>query len=308
MLPVAAIIVLDLPHPFARGTWAGWLAAFAVVYALLRLHEDELPPWAMRATHVVAAWLGIGLLCWEGAWLVDRFVRGGGTWPFVAWALVPVAALFVVTALVDRAGWPIGRHRTLYAVAAAGPVAAYLWVWIFIANAASDGRAAPLAYVPILNPLDLACLAALAAVATWYVALHRRGLAARVAPAEAGIALGVAAFAWANGALLRTLHHWAGIPYELDDMLRSTLAQTAISVFWTVLAVGVMLFATRQARRGIWLTGGFLLGVVVVKLFIFDLSRLAGLERIVSFLAVGILLLAIGYFSPVPPRRAEGRA
>ncbi len=304
MVAVAAAGLFALPHPFARGAWIGWLAAFAVVYALLRLHEDELPGWAMRATHVVAVWLALALLAGESMWLVDRVVHGGA-WPFAAAAIVPVAALAAAIFSVDRAAWPFEPHRNLYAVVAAAPVALLLWVGVFIANAASDGTARPLAYLPVLNPLDAACLAALAAMGAWYAALHRRGLAARVAPAEAGIAVGVAAFAWANGALLRTLHHWAGIAYEIDDMLRSNLAQTSISVFWTVLAVAVMLFATRNARRGLWLTGALLLGVVVVKLFVFDLSQLAGLERIVSFLAVGLLLLAIGWFSPVPPRKGE---
>jgi hypothetical protein len=307
MLPAAAVAALDLAHPFARGAWAGWLAAFAAVAALLRLHESELPRWCVRGTHLGAAWLAVALLSWEAAWQIDRVVQGGTAWPFVAWAAVPAAALVAVTVLVDRTGWPIGPHRTLYAVHAAAPVAAYLWAWVFVANAASAGNAAPLPYVPLVNPLDLACLGVLLALTAWYLALRRRGLAPRVAPQEAGIALGVAAFAWANGALLRTLHHWAGIPYRLDDMLRATLAQTAISVFWTVLAVGVMLVATRQTRRGLWLTGAFLLGVVVLKLFMFDLSRLAGVERIVSFLVVGVLLLALGYFSPVPPHRREAQ-
>jgi len=47
------------------------------------------------------------------------------------------------------------------------------------------------------------------------------------------------------------------------------------------------------------------MGVVVVKLFIVDLSRVTGIGRIVSFIAVGVLMLVIGYFSPVPPRKPE---
>ena len=54
------------------------------------------------------------------------------------------------------------------------------------------------------------------------------------------------------------------------------------------------------------IVGAVLLAVVVVKLFIIDLSRISGIERIVSFLGVGVLLLVIGYFAPVPPPRKEG--
>jgi uncharacterized membrane protein len=44
------------------------------------------------------------------------------------------------------------------------------------------------------------------------------------------------------------------------------------------------------------------MAVVVVKLFIVDLAKLGGVERIVSFIAVGVLMLVIGYVAPVPPR------
>jgi len=46
-----------------------------------------------------------------------------------------------------------------------------------------------------------------------------------------------------------------------------------------------------------------LLAVVVVKLFAVDLSRIGSVERIVSFIGVGLLLLAIGYLAPVPARK-----
>jgi uncharacterized membrane protein len=42
-----------------------------------------------------------------------------------------------------------------------------------------------------------------------------------------------------------------------------------------------------------------------VKLVLIDLGHLSGIERIVSFIGVGVLMLVIGYFSPVPPRAKE---
>jgi uncharacterized membrane protein len=47
------------------------------------------------------------------------------------------------------------------------------------------------------------------------------------------------------------------------------------------------------------------MGVVVIKLFLVDLSNVGGVERIVSFIGVGMLMLLIGYMSPVPPRTQE---
>jgi uncharacterized membrane protein len=36
-----------------------------------------------------------------------------------------------------------------------------------------------------------------------------------------------------------------------------------------------------------------------------DLSRVGSVERIVSFVGVGVLMLVIGYFSPLPPVAAS---
>ena len=43
------------------------------------------------------------------------------------------------------------------------------------------------------------------------------------------------------------------------------------------------------------------MGIVVVKLFLIELSNSGGIERIASFIIVGLLLL-VGWFAPVPPK------
>jgi uncharacterized membrane protein len=68
-----------------------------------------------------------------------------------------------------------------------------------------------------------------------------------------------------------------------------------------------MLIATRSARRIVWLAGAALLALVVIKLFLVDLSRIGSIERIVSFVGVGLLMLVLGYFSPLPPAVREQR-
>jgi uncharacterized membrane protein len=64
-----------------------------------------------------------------------------------------------------------------------------------------------------------------------------------------------------------------------------------------------MLIAARRRWRSVWLTGAALMIVVVAKLFLVDLSSVGTIARIASFLSVGALLLATGYFAPLPPRR-----
>ena len=65
-----------------------------------------------------------------------------------------------------------------------------------------------------------------------------------------------------------------------------------------------MIVGHLRARRELWLVGAALIGVVVAKLFFVELGNQGGLERIVSFIAVGVLLLIVGYFAPLPPRQA----
>ena len=182
-----------------------------------------------------------------------------------------------------------------------------LWLWVIYINFASNGNPAPLPYVPLLNPLDLAVALVAIVFLIWRRALggfeNPAPLAdlLRAAPAW----LGATAFIWANGVLLRSLHHWAEVPFRLDAMLRSTLVQASFSVFWSLLALGAMLFANRRRSRPFWVCGAVLLGIVVVKLFVLDLSRIGGMERIFSFIGVGVLLLVVGYVAPVPPRNEE---
>jgi uncharacterized membrane protein len=63
--------------------------------------------------------------------------------------------------------------------------------------------------------------------------------------------------------------------------------------------------ATRLKQRIAWVAGAALLGAVVVKLFLVDLADIGTIARIVSFIVVGLLILLIGYLSPLPPRTKE---
>jgi uncharacterized membrane protein len=97
------------------------------------------------------------------------------------------------------------------------------------------------------------------------------------------------------------MHHWHGIPYRLHDLLSDTSVQAALSIFWSLLALGAMLWANRSGQRVVWFGAAALMAVVVVKLFLVDLAHIGTVARIVSFLVVGGLMLVIGYFSPLPP-------
>ena len=118
-------------------------------------------------------------------------------------------------------------------------------------------------------------------------------------------ATGALAFLWLSAALVRALHYTAGTPLEAGGIMASVTVQMALSLFWALLGLAAMITATRRGWRRVWMVGMGLLGVVVVKLFLIDLAGTETLARTVSFLGVGLVLLVVGYFSPLPPRAEE---
>jgi uncharacterized membrane protein len=300
--------IADGRHPFAHFGYVVWPLAFVAHYWILRRHESDTRHMAWW--HAAAVWLFGALGVWEVGWQIEQLVKGGRAWDIIAWALVPGGLLALLTMRGERIEWPVASNMKAYLVMGAAPLATFLWLWIVLVNFASNGAADPLPYVPLLNPLDLAQFGALIALHTWLARIRGADFTPRILRSTtlAYAAIGVGTFVWSNGVLLRTLHHWAGVPFYLDAMLRSMLVQAAFSIFWSVLALCAMLLATRYRVRALWITGAALMAVVVAKLFFIDLSNVGGVERIVSFIAVGVLMLVIGYFSPVPPRSAvEGK-
>jgi len=110
---------------------------------------------------------------------------------------------------------------------------------------------------------------------------------------------------WLNSIVLRSIHHWFGIPYIAHELFNSIVVQAAFSLLWTLTAMALMVRATRKMDRKPWFAGAALLAVVVGKLFLLDLANSGTVARIVSFLGVGVLLMIIGYVAPVPPGDAE---
>jgi uncharacterized membrane protein len=160
----------------------------------------------------------------------------------------------------------------------------------------SDGSAPPLAYLPLVNPLDLAVVAALVALSRVLRPYGNREQRAVTIMSLATVCLSMT--------VLRSVHHFAGVPYEAAALWRSMTAQTALTVTWACIGLAAMVLGNLRARRPMWVLGAVLMTVVVGKLFVVDLAGVNTGARIVSFLGVGALLMAVGYTAPVPPKQA----
>ena len=225
------------------------------------------------------------------------------SWPAVAWAIIPAAALAALAPGLRRETGPTARHRESYVIVALG-LAVALAIWSLVTAHTMTGDVDPLPYAPLLNPVDVVQLFVLLVLwRCWRVIRTLPSvLAAGIDPRAPAFALAALGFLWVNASLLRTLHQWIHVPWSLSGMLQSNVTQTALSIFWASLALAAMLFATRKSDRPIWFAGAALLAATIAKLFFIDLSSVGSIERIVSFVGVGVLMLVIGYYSPLPPR------
>ena len=115
--------------------------------------------------------------------------------------------------------------------------------------------------------------------------------------------LGVSALAFVaiNTVWFRIAHHYLGVAWHADTLLNSFVVQAGISILWSSLALALMVWAHKKISRPVWITGATLLGLVVLKLLLVDMSNRGGTERIITFIAVGCLMLLVGWFAPMPP-------
>lgn len=301
---VALVTSLDvLEHPAEQsGIWAWPLFFVACWLVLFRVERRDLHP-SQAWSHVLAAALLAVILEWELVWrLVEQIgVREG--WRVAAFAVVPLAMLQLVIRLQ---AWPVGRWPFAYGVVLGGTLAAALSLWALWSVDAAGGSA-PLPWLPLLNPLDLTLALVVWTLFLWWTTL-KGPLRVELGPDQERLVwmgLGALAFLWLNLVLFRAMHHWWGVDYDFAAMLRAEPVQMAQSVLWGVTGVALLLVAKGRASRGLWIGGAAVLAAVVVKLFVLDLAASGTVERIVSFLAVGGLLVGIGWFSPLPPRSQE---
>ncbi|MHC8316650.1 DUF2339 domain-containing protein [Pseudomonas sp. LB3P31] len=308
LIPVAGLVLLDALYgrfnPAANFGWLVWAAVFVVHFISLRHLPVLVPKRALSAAHVLGCWLLIGVLALELRYALLLLSEQYNAWRWLGWAILP--SLYLVLMAAPRNWpWPVSAYSREYRVYAAAPLALLMLGWFWLANSVSDGSADPLPYVPLINPLELGLLFALFGVFIWSrYAVAQLAIRQRYFDRAAQLVLGVSLFAFFTVLVMRTAHHWAGVPYELDALVQSMLVQAGLSIVWTLMALSLMIGGHLRHRRDVWVIGAVLIGVVVAKLVFVELSNRGGLARIVSFIGVGVLLLVVGYFAPMPPKRA----
>ncbi|WP_227687940.1 DUF2339 domain-containing protein [Psychrobacter immobilis] len=192
--------------------------------------------------------------------------------------------------------------------------------WVVITNWSYDGVIWHLPYFPLLNLYDITSwLTLLVGFGLYY--LSQKYHDEKLKPSNTNlksqrlftadnllITLGLISFWLVSSMLIRTLHAFIGTPLwdnSQGGAWQSEQVQTGLTILWTLLALVATIMASRYWQRTLWFMGIGLLGIVVLKLVLVDLSQTEAIWRVISFLGAGSLILLIGYLAPLPPANEE---
>lgn len=292
-------------NPLRDWGWLSWPVALGAGLWLLRQREALTPKPLLTLLHSSWLWLFTAVIMIDSLWRLDHALLFVQEWAAIPTAVLPAALIVAIIFGVRRGLWPFKAQTQAWLGLGAAPLLLLLVAFLVFGNLV-DGNVRELSlYIPLINPLELAALAALLALVAW----QRQVITSLNMPLLLGplrlLVLSGFAFWWGNGILLRVLAEIGPIDWNSDALWDSRLVQTSIALTWTILALGLTWFAARRLNRQLWIAGAVLLAAVVGKLILVDSQASGGLARAIAFIGVALLLLLIGYIAPLPPRAAE---
>lgn len=300
LIVMALLSLADNEHLWVYPDVLAWLVALVVNYWIVeKLESIEWPANTFIGLHVVLLVFVCLVLAQELTWAFYEWLPATGE-GFIAVATI-IPLLFMYGS--RTAGFPaIVRFGLPLQMSLSASLAVLMLLWSLVVNMTNTADPSPLPYLPFFNPLDLAHIVLFISVLRFLPLLQPK-------PPEYRntliIAVGGLAFIWLSALLLRSMHHYADIPFDISSMLMNVKIHTALSILWTVLGMFTMLVAAKKQIRALWIAAAVLVVVVLIKMFFIDLGASGTVERIVSFLVVGGLLVAMGYFSPIPQKQDE---
>lgn len=300
-LAIAALAAFNLPvhHALPVDDWLplAWLALALGGFAALRcgFRSGDGPVTAALAAWAACWTLGLMHLFGGGAGLAEL----GMGWQDAGMAVPLVILAVLVLRAPGAIAWPVRDAGVGWRPPMALGVLA-LGLLALIALGATVGDASPLPWVPVLNPLELAMVAL--ALTAWPLLLAA-GAGAAVREWRP-VVLALLGFAVVTDFTLRASHHLGGAPWG-PDIWSSAIAQSALSIVWSVLGVVTWVLGSRRRQRLLWLAGAVLMGVVLLKLVLVDRQHLGNLAGIASFIGYGLLCTVVGWLAPAPPSRPD---
>jgi Predicted membrane protein (DUF2339) len=310
---LAAISVVNADAGFNRIGLIIWPLALIIHYWLMRANDDEMPSKWYAIAHAVTVWIVVVLAGGTLARLVTDADLWRTAWASVTLVVAAVVALALLIVWVKSATknntaptrWPLQPYVQSYIFIAAIPLVIGTFAGGLALALLSNGNAAPLPYIPLLNPTEITVALVIAAGVSWVLLMRRLNIASAtnsgLNSSSVWIPYLILGFVFINTVWLRIAHHFFAVPWDADRLFSSFFVQTGYAILWSVMALVMMVMGHRKARRGLWMLGAALLGLTVLKLIAIDMSNTGGVARVVAFIGVGVLILIVGFFAPLPP-------
>jgi uncharacterized membrane protein len=240
---------------------------------------------AVRVLECGAALFAVLLVLLEIRHAVQGGAVGAQRWGFLEAAL-QASALLACAWVALLAHRRAGRAAMLWAARASGAAGLALGLVLLAGNPWTTGEDLP--GLPLLNAL----LPAYGVPALLVALAVARAPEARQPPGMAQLLSAyvlAAAFAWVTLEVRRGFH--------AEDIGRAPVTEAemyAYSGAWLALAAVMLAIGIRAARKEIRLAALAVIALTTVKVFLVDMGALVGLWRVLSFLGLGLALIALG--------------
>ena len=281
-------------HPFVDKGLVLYGAFLLLHFSLLYIYRKEWQ-W-VKGIHVIGLWFFVAVGSLELHYHIENLYHLKST-SLMALALVPLVFSMGLLLPKEYKGW-VKEQRESYQMLGVGGLLLALGIWQLRTFAI-----VPIGSThPVFNMLDMMQIMVMG-VMTYWGYCHRASLSKETSK-FIYMMLAVMGFLLVTTIFARAVHHSQDIAYTYNAMWHSDYFQTGLSLLWSMMAIVLMVLSKRYTQKVLWLGGFGLLIVVVLKLFFVELAHSGTIERIISFMVVGTLLLLIGYFVPMPPNEA----
>jgi uncharacterized membrane protein len=266
----------------AEHRWPLTFAVLALAAAYLVAARIVRGPASTAAVPAPALFAGLALTFVT----VAIPIRLEGEWITMAWAVEGL--VLVASGLGADNRWLRGSGFVLFVLA----------LILLAARMPESAR-------PLLNARFSTFLVVIAALASVFFLARSRSVSLAPDERRAFGAAGIGANVLAVWAL--SLEVWdilGRISLGADPHLAR---QAGLSVLWTICASALIVAGVARGSAALRWQGLALIGIAVVKVFLFDLSFLERVYRILSFFALGLVLLVLSFLYQRRPSSGGGR-
>ncbi|NNE62944.1 MAG: DUF2339 domain-containing protein, partial [Gammaproteobacteria bacterium] len=211
LILMAMVSIIENEHVFVAGDVIFWIAALVVSYRIIFLLEGvDWPRTVNIVLHTTFTVFLACLLSFELTWLTEDWLSTAGNGYIAILTVFPLIFLFATRTKRLPAIRRFGEPLQFSIIASLSLILA---MWSLGVNFTQSGDPSPLPYLPFINPVDIAHIA-------WFLSMIRCRQLFRHYDSEQGFLaltlLAGFAFVWLTAVLIRSLHFYLDIAFDLS--------------------------------------------------------------------------------------------